>query len=111
MKELLGVFFLSLGVGLILWCLFGLLLLPIFGKNMITLHFCYGGGAELEQAVRAYGWLRDGKKQGGVLLLVDCGLDAEGLDLALRLRARHDWVSYCPRAALTDYIELLEDTV
>lgn len=109
--ELLAVFAGCVCLGLLFWCLFGLILTPVFGRGMVTLLMTRNQGAELEQAVRAYGWLRDGKGKGAVLLIVDCGLDAQGLELALKLRDQWPWVCYCPRAALEDCLELLQDTV
>lgn len=109
--EYLLVFFLALGVGVVLWCLFGLLLTPVFGSGTVTLLFAEGDGESLEQTVRAYGWLRDGRKNGGVLLLVDRGLSARGLELAQRLGEQWQWVCLCPRAALEDCLLLLEDTI
>lgn len=106
--EILLVFFLGIGVVLILWCVMGLLLLPVFGSNMVTLCFADGDGGALEQQVRAYGWLRDGKITGGRFLIVDNGLSAQGLELALGLREKRDWVDYCPRQVLTDHLELTE---
>lgn len=98
-------------VAMVLWGLFGLLLLPVFRRNMVTLLFARDQGTELEQAVRAFGWLRGEKRDGGTLLLVDCGLDAQGLQLAQTLRDRYPWVCLCPRAALEDCLELLEITI
>ena len=43
--EFLLVFFAALGILAIGWALFGLLLLPVFGKNMLTLTFENGDGA------------------------------------------------------------------
>lgn len=109
--EILLVFFLAVCVLLIGWALFGLLLMPVFGKNMLTLSFEKGDGAALEQKVRAFGWLRDGRSSGGTLLIVDCGLTERGMEIAQILRDRHSWVAYCPGPALVDYIELLQDTI
>lgn len=108
LSELLLVFCLAVVLVLVLWCLMGVLLLPVFGHEMVT--FCYskGGGTALEHRVRAYGWLRDGKLSGGRFVIVDCGLDARGLELAQTLQKRWEWVEYCPRPALEDYISLME---
>lgn len=111
MMEILLVFLAAAGVVLILWCLMGLLLLPVFGHNMLTLCFAKGEGIELENRVRAYGWLRDGKISGGRIVIVDCGLNANGLSRAQVLRERYVWVEYCPREALPDYMELMQDSI
>lgn len=90
------------------WGLTGLFVLPVFGPEMVTLCFVQGGGERMEQRVRSFGWFRDGKATGGRLVLVDCGLSEQGLQAAQILRSRFDWVEYCPRPALEDYIDLLE---
>ena len=111
LTDILLVFLAAAGLILVIWCRWGLLLLPVFGHNMTTLCFSRGDGDELEQRVRAFGWLRDGKYTGGQLVIVDCGLTGLGLERAQRLRDRHHWVAYCPGPALIDYIELIKDTI
>ena len=93
--------------GVMLWALFGLLLLPVFGKNMVTFCFSQKDGAELEMRARAYGWLRSEKTSGGRLVIVDCGLSEQGLYTARRLREKYTWVDYCPHEVMEDYIEVL----
>lgn len=105
------VFFVVLSAGVMLWCLFGLLLMPVFHQRMVTLCYSRGDGAELEQTVRAYGWLRDGNGKGSILLLVDDGLNKQGLELAQRLERSYEWVSCCPVAALEDWLLLMEDRI
>lgn len=108
LAQLLVVFFFAAILGFVLWALFGLILMPVFGKNMVSLYFCEGDGRELEVRVRAYGWLREEKRRGGRLVIVDCGLTEQGLDIAQRLREKHLWLDYCPNQALPDYIELMQ---
>ncbi len=90
--ELLAVFLIVLGVGLLLWCLFGLLLVPVFGPDMVTLCFAKGDGLMLEHRVRSYGWLREGAWNSSRLVIVDRGLTAKGRDLAKRLSEQYGWV-------------------
>lgn len=108
MVEYILLFCVAVGVVFVAWCLAGLLLSPVFGKGMVTFCYVQGDGAGLEQTVRSYGWLREGRENGGRLVLVDCGLTEQGLELAQVLRERHGWVDYCPQQALVDYIELTE---
>lgn len=108
LTEILLVFVLGIGTAVILWCLMGLLMLPVFGENMLTLCRAEGEGERLEQQVRAYGWLRDGRITGGKLLIVDHGLSARGLELAMHLREQFDWVEYCPGQSLPDHLELTD---
>ncbi len=104
--TILLIFFALAGLLFLIWALFGLLLTPVFGEEMVTLCYCQGDGGDLERQVRAYGWLRDERVSGGRLVIVDCGLDEQGLCLAQLLRQDYDWLDYCPRPALEDYLEL-----
>ncbi len=106
--EILLIFFAACGVLLLAWCLLGLLLEPVFSREMVTLYFVQGDGGGLERRVRAYGWLRDGKITGGKLVLVDCGLTKLGLETVEVLQQRFNWLDYCPAPALEDYLELME---
>lgn len=108
MGKLLMIFFAACGVLLLGWCLLGLLLEPVFGREMVTLYYVRGNGGEMERRVRAYGWLRDGRLTGGRMVLVDCGLTKPGLERAELLRQRYLWLDYCPRPALEDYLDLTE---
>ena len=96
---------------LLLWCLTGLLLSPVFGSDMVTFCFARGDGETLEQRVRAYGWLRDGKHDGGKLVIVDCGLSEQGLEAARILQSRHDWLDYCSEPEIADYLPVMEDKI
>ena len=102
------VFLAACGVILLGWALLGLLLEPVFGREMVTLYFVRGNGEGMEQRVRAYGWLRDGKITGGRMVLVDCGLTKSGLDAAQLLQDRCTWLDYCPAPALEDYLDFME---
>ena len=108
LTEIVLVFVLGVSVAIIFWCLMGVLMLPVFGENMLTLCCVDGEGDRLEQQIRAYGWLRDGRITGGRFVIVDHGLTARGLELAMQLREHYDWVDYCPGQALTDYLELTD---
>lgn len=105
-ELLLACFFILLLV-FVMWALFGLVMTPVFGKNMITLLFAGADAKDLEGRVRSYGWLLE-EKTGGRLVIVDCGLTAQGLEIAQKLRKERQWLDYCPYQALPDYIELLQ---
>lgn len=103
--DLLLIFLAAAGVILVLWCLLGLLLLPVFGCSMVTLYYVKGDGEDLEQKTRAYSWLREGRLSGGRMVIVDCGLTEQGIGRTYLLRKRYPWVEYCTRDSLTDYID------
>lgn len=105
MLDIILIFLAAAGVALVLWCLLGLLLQPVFGRNMVTLCFARGDGRELEYRVRAYSWLREGRISGGRLALVDCGLTAHGRQVAELLCARYAWLDYCALAELSTYLD------
>jgi len=63
--EILMVFFCSALLGFVFWALFGLVLTPVFDRHTVTYCFSNGNGSALERTVRAYGWLREGKRNGG----------------------------------------------
>ncbi len=90
--EYVMVFLAALGTALLLWCLMGLLLVPVFGENMVTVCMAFGDGKWLEQKVRGYNWLREGRKTGGRFLIADCGLTVRGMQIAERLCVRYEWV-------------------
>lgn len=92
--DLLLAFFVALGIALLLWCLLGLLLVPVFGPDMVTLCFAKKDGMFLEHRVRSYGWLREGRMTGGRLIIVDDGLSEEGQKLSKLLCDKYEWVSY-----------------
>ena len=108
MLEILVIFMASVGLLLLCWCLMGLLLLPVFGHNIVTLCFSEGHGGKLEQQVRAYGWLRDGRLSGGRFVIVDCGLAPTGIDCALTLQKDHDWVEYCSHEMLEEHLNSMK---
>ena len=102
------VFFCSALLGFVFWALFGLVLTPVFDRHTVTYCFSNGNGSALERTVRAYGWLREGKRNGGELVIVDCGLSAEGKRLVDGLRQDRMWLSCCPLEKLPDHAKLLQ---
>lgn len=104
MLDLLLIFLAAAGVILVVWCLVGVLLQPVFGRNMVTLCFVRGDGRDLEPRVRIYGWLREGRLSGGRLVLVDCGLTERGQRVAGLLQDRYGWLERIPQTELMAYI-------
>ena len=52
MLDLLLIFLAAAGVILVVWCLVGVLLQPVFGRGMVTLCFVRGNGRDQEGRVR-----------------------------------------------------------
>ena len=94
--EYIIAFFIAVGIVVLFWCLLGLLLIPVFGNNMVTLCFVKDDAVCLEQQVRSYGWLREGRMTGGRLYLIDLGLTDLGRKRAEALTKQYEWVTmYC----------------
>ena len=92
--------FLALG-----WLCFGRLLRPMGGKGAVTLLPARGEGEDLEQALTGLLWLRGSGLLEGRILIVDCGLTAEGQAMAQALCRREPAVWTCEREELIRYIE------
>ena len=103
------VFLAAVGTAVLLWCLTGLLLYPVFGPEMVTYCRVEGDGETMEHCVRAYGWLRDCRREGGRLVLVDCGLSESGRKAAELLCGRHGWLDYRTAEAAKIMFEKSED--
>lgn len=102
--NLVIVFLSASGVVLLIWCLLGVLLHPVFDEDMVTFLPVCGDGGKLEQSVRAYAWLRSGRLSGGKLVLVDLGLDQQGVQRTTAICDRYDWVSCCTAGETEHYI-------
>lgn len=84
------------------WLCFGRLLRPMGGRDMLTLIPADGAGERLEQALVGLDWLRGAGLVEGQVILVDKGLTADGVELALQLTAREHGVYLCPYAELSE---------
>ena len=102
--DLLVVFLAASGVVFLIWCLLGCLLHPVFCEEMVTYLPVRGDGSNVEQSVRAYAWLRSGRLSGGTLVLVDLGLDRQGLQCVEAICKHYDWIFCCPSSEAPDYI-------
>ena len=85
----------ALGVGSLLWLLFGLLVRPARGR---------GPGEDLEAGLRQLAWLRRAGLFRGEAVIWDEALDREGRQLALRLALRWPWVVCCPPGELEEWL-------
>ena len=77
-----------LGLGGLLWWLWGRLLRPIARQPVYVLLLGEGDGEGLEQTLREFMWLRGMGLLQAPILLVDDGLTPEGRELALALSRR-----------------------
>lgn len=102
--DLIVAFLAASGVIFLTWCLIGLLLHPVFGAEMVTFLPAKGNADALEQRVKAYAWLRDGRITGGRLVIVDQGLSSRGIQCAEKLCLRYTWVIYCAANEAENYI-------
>ena len=88
--SLLAVFGL-LGLG---WLLLGHILAPVGGRFCAVIPGSGDGGA-LEQSVNGLLWLRGGNLVKCPLVIVDCGLNAQGKALAAALTLREPGITMC----------------
>ena len=77
-----------MGLGLLAWCLLGRLVCPVPGQEGRAVLEGQGDGGGLEQSVRALMWLRSLGLLRCPVVIVDLGLDREGLAVARRLALR-----------------------
>ena len=77
-----------MGLGLLVWCLMGRLVCPVPGQEVLAVLEGQGDGGGLEQSVRALMWLRSLGLLRCPVVIVDLGLDREGLAVAQRLALR-----------------------
>lgn len=87
------------------WLCFGHLLTPAGNGRTVTVLPGRGDGEDLEQAVTGLLWLRGSGLLEGRILIVDCGLTAEGKAMAQALCRREPAVWTCQREELPGYIE------
>lgn len=92
------------GLGLVAWWLFGLLLRPLPGWEAKIVLPGRGAGEELEQQVRSFLWLRGLGLMRCPVVIADIDLNSEGRELALRLTARWPGVILWPVDDLPDYL-------
>ena len=94
-----------LGLLSLSWLVLGRLLIPIGGRESVTLLPGTGDGETLEQALNGLVWLRDGGLLNGKILIADCGLTAAGKALAIALALRQPEVEVCPAARIAAYLK------
>ena len=93
-----------LGLALMGWWLFGLLLRPLPERGVKIILSGRGDGDGLEQMVRGFVWLRALGMLRCSIMIADITLTPVGRELALRLAARWPEVSLWPVADLPDYL-------
>ena len=94
-----------LGLTGFLWWLLGRLLRPRPGQSAWIMLPGRGDGAELEQSVRGFIWLRSLGVIKCPILFADLGLNPEGRAVALRLCARWPGVVLWPGSDLYGYLK------
>lgn len=87
------------------WLCFGHFLTPAGNGQTVILLPGRGEGVDLEQTVAGLLWLRGSGLAEGRILIVDCGLSAEGRAAAQALCRREPAVWMCEREELIRYIE------
>ena len=102
--EMLSAVLCILGLTGLVWWLAGRLLRPLpCGRAFVVLQG-RGEGAELEQSVRGFLWLRSLGLLKSPVLIADLGLSPGGREIALRLCARWPGVVLWPAEFLGEYL-------
>lgn len=93
-----------LGLSFLVWWLFGRLLRPFPEQGVRVLIPGRGEGENLEQAVRAFIWLRGLGMLSCPIVIADVDLTPQGWELALQLTVRWPGVIVWPADHLDEYI-------
>lgn len=97
--ETLGVLLAGAGLFIFGWLLLGRLLAPIGTKgSVVAVLPASGDGEALEHDLRGLLWLRKSGMACLRVVIADCGLSAEGRELAGLLSRREEDVAFCPAA-------------
>ena len=94
----------AVGLALVAWWIFGLLLRPLPGWETKIVLPGRRGGENLEYQVRSFLWLRGLGLVRCPVVIADIDLTPEGRELALRLAARWPDVILWPVNDLPDYL-------
>ena len=93
-----------LGLALVGWWLFGLLLRPLPGREASVILAARGDGEGLEQQLRSFIWLRSLGLLRCPIVIADVDLTPRGWEMALRLAGRWPEVALWPASRLEDYL-------
>ena len=104
--EVLLALLAAVGLMAVGWLVFGRFVLPLGNEDNRTMVVveARGDGAGLEQTVHGLLWLRRGDLWRYRVVIMDCGLDSGGRDIARRLAAGGGHVSLCPLGDMTEYL-------
>lgn len=106
--DVLGAAMCALGLAFLAWWLFGRLLRPIPAGRALVVLPGRREGEGLEQAVRAFVWLRGMGLLNCPIAIANVDLTPAGFELALRLAARWPDVILWPADHLGGYIDKTE---
>ena len=89
--EILSAVLMVSGLLLILWCMFGMLLLPM-GDKMSVQYSATQDAVEMEQSIRCFVWLRETGVLRTDLTIIDRGLSEDGIIRAQEMVNRYNFV-------------------
>lgn len=102
--EIIVAFLAAGGLLALGWFLFGRLLSPVAGENVFAVIPARGAGDRLEHDVSGILWLRAGGMARMTVVIVDDGLDCEGLAVASALLERDSGIRFCRREELEEIL-------
>lgn len=98
--EVVVAFFAAGGLLALAWLLYGKLLAPTVGERIFAVVTAKGAGEQLEHEVSGLLWLRGGGMGKFFIIIVDDGLDQDGLGIAAALLKRESGIFFCPAGRL-----------
>lgn len=93
--EMIVAFLATGGLLFLCWVLFGRLLAPVAGDNVCAVVRSSGAGEHLEHDVSGLLWLRAGGLCKPAIVILDEGLDDDGLAIATALMQRETGIRLC----------------
>lgn len=93
--EMIVAFLATGGLLCLCWVLFGRLLAPVAGDSVCAVVRSSGAGERLEHDVSGLLWLRAGGLCKSAIVIMDEGLDDEGLAIAAALMKREADIRLC----------------
>lgn len=105
--EMIGALLATVGLLALGWLIFGRLITPELGNTapVFAVIPARGKGELLEYTVNNLVWIRECRRGTYAVLIVDLGLDKNGLALAEALRRRTPGLMLCSPESMCQYIQ------
>lgn len=101
--QILICILMAAGILLFAWTIAAVLILPVKGDCVVL--SASGDAEDLQQRVRAYSFLRDSGLARIRIVVVDCGLSHEGLQMVQRLKNTDAQIVCCSESSLPEVLK------